>query len=201
MKKIITTAAAIVFCIASATASAGHAYIDFDDSGNMVISGPFNLIIPRPEGARKGGPEHSSMSFLGENLNISKAGYFADDQFVVVQIETTNAGQGTLTNENLPTMELAGREYRVRTLCADISQEQLDADDEPIFEFIEDQNVQIVPAANAMQLFANNEDGTAEGIILYIRNVPGGCESMTSEFEAEFKARFERFIQSIDDAN
>ena len=52
-----------------------------------------------------------------------------------------------------------------------------------------------------MQLFASNEDGTAEGIILYIRNVPGGCESMTSEFEAEFKARFERFIQSIDDAN
>jgi hypothetical protein len=167
----------------------------------MVISGPFNLTIPRPEGARKGGPEHSSMSFLGENLKISKAGYFADDQFVVVQIETTNAGQGTLTNENLPMMELAGREYRVRTLCVDISQEQLDADDEPIFEFIEDQNVQIVPAANAMQLFASNEDGTAEGIILYIRNVPGGCESMTSEFEAEFKARFERFIQSIDDAN
>jgi len=141
MKKIITTAAAIVFCIASATASAGHAYIDFDESGNMVISGPFNLTIPRPEGARKGGPEHSSMSFLGENLKISKAGYFADDQFVVVQIETTNAGQGTLTNENLPTMELAGREYRVRTLCVDISQEQLDADDDPIFEFIEDQNV------------------------------------------------------------
>ncbi len=201
MKKIITTAAAIVFCIASATATAGHAYIDFDDSGNMVLSGPFNLIIPIPEGARKGGPEHSSLSFLGENLKISKAGYFADDQFVVVQVETTNAGQGTLTNENLPTMELAGREYRVRTLCVDISQEQLDADDEPIFEFIEDQNVQIVPAVNAMQLFANNEDGTAEGIVLYIRNVPGGCESMTPEFEAEFKARFERFIQSIDDAN
>ena len=201
MKKIITTAAAIVICIAGPTASAGHAYVDFDDSGNMVLSGPFNLIIPRPEGARKGGPEHSSMSFLGEDLKISKAGYFADDQFVVVQVETTNAGQGTLTNENLPAIELAGREYRARTLCVDISQEDLDADDEPIYEFIEDQNVQIVPAVNAIQLFANNDDGTAEGIVLYIRNVPGGCESMTPEFEAEFKARFERFIQSIDDAN
>ncbi len=201
MKKIITTAAAIVICIASPAASAGHAYVDFDDSGNMVLSGPFNLIIPMPDGARKGGPEHSSMSFLGEDLKISKAGYFADDQFVVVQVETTNAGQGTLTNENLPTIELAGREYRARTLCADISQEELDAGDEPIFEFIEDQNVQIVPAVKAIQLFANNDDGTAEGIVLYIRNVPGGCESMTPEFEAEFKARFERFIQSIGDAN
>jgi len=202
MKKTITTTAAIIVFIATTPAAfAEHAYVDFDDSGNMVLTGPFNVVIPMPEGARKGGPEHSKLNFLGENLKISKAGYFADDQFVVVQVETTNAAKGTLTNENLPTMELAGREFRVRTLCVDISQEELDADDEPIYEFIEDQNVQIVPAVNAMQLFANNDDGTAEGIVLYIRNVPGGCESMTPKFEAEFKGAFERFIESIGDAN
>ena len=205
MRKTVIAAAAIVICIAGTTAGAAestkHAFVDFDDSGNMVLTGPFNVTIPMPEGARKGGPDHSIVRFPGEYLKISKAGYFADDQFVVVQVETTNASRGTLTNENLPIMELAGREFRVRTLCVDISQEDLDADDEPIYEFIEDQNVQIVPAVNAMQLFANNDEGTAEGIILYIRNVPGGCESLTPEFEAEFKATFERFIQSIIDAN
>ena len=169
----------------------------------MVLSGPFNVVVPMPEveGARKGGPEHSILRIPGEYLKISRAGYFVDNRFVVVQVETTNAPKGTLTNEHLPLVELAGREFRVRTLCADISQEELDADDDSIYEFIEDQNVQIVPAVNVMQLFANNEEGTAEGIVMYVHNVPGGCESLTPEFEAEFKAAFERFIQSIIDAN
>ena len=34
-----------------------------------------------------------------------------------------------------------------------------------------------------------------------MRNVPGGCASMTDEFEAEFKAAFEGFIASIRAAN
>ena len=205
MKKTIITLAAIVICFAGTTAGTTeitkHAFINFDDTGNMILVGPFNVIIPMPEGARKAGPEHSILRIPGEYLKTSRAGYFADDQFVVVQVETTNAPRGRLTNENLPIMELSGRDFRVRTLCVDISQEELDADDESIYEFIEDQNVQIVPAVNVMQLFANNDEGTAEGIIMYVRNVPGGCESLTAEFEAEFKAAFERFIQSIIDAN
>lgn len=201
MKRIVTTAlAGLILCVSS-TAFAGHAFVDFDADGNMVISGPFNAIIPKPEGARPGGPEHSAPSFLDEELNISKAGYFADDQFVVVQVERTNAGTGTLTNVNLPVMELAGEEFRARTACIDISQEQLDADDDPLFEFTETQNVQIVPAVNAVQLFVTNDDGTAEGIILFMRNVPGGCASMTDAFEADFKSDFERFIESIRAAN
>jgi hypothetical protein len=164
-------------------------------------AGPFNAIIPKPEGARLGGPEHSTPSFLDEELRVSKAGYFGDDQFVVVQVEQTNSGSGTLTNKNLPVLELAGEEFRARTACIDISQEQLDADDDPLFEFTETQNVQIVPAVNAVQLFVINDEGTAEGIILYMRNVPGGCGSMSDEFEAEFTAAFERFVETIRSAN
>jgi hypothetical protein len=34
-----------------------------------------------------------------------------------------------------------------------------------------------------------------------MRNVPGGCASMTDAFEADFKSDFERFIESIRAAN
>jgi len=201
VKRILTTTLTGLILCATSAAYAGHAFVDFDDDGNMVISGPFNAIIPKPEGARVAGPEHSTPSFLDEELKISKAGYFADDQFVVVQVEQTNAGTGTLTNENLPVMELAGEEFRARTGCIDISQDELDADDDPLFEFTESQNVQIVPAVNAMHLSVVNDEGTAEGIILYMRNVPGGCVAMSDEFEAEFKGAFERFIETIRSAN
>jgi len=138
---------------------------------------------------------------MGEDLKVSMAGYFADDQLVIVQVETTNASTGTLTNKNLPIYELAGREFRARTVCVDISQEELDADDDPLFEFVETQDVQIVPGVQAVQLFVTSDDGTGEGVILYVRNVPGGCSELTPEFEAEFHAAFERFIESIRSAN
>ena len=89
----------------------------------------------------------------------------------------------------------------IRTLCLDISQEELDADDAPLLEYIESYNVQIVPAVNAVQLSVTTEDGTGEGSIIYMRNVPGGCDAMTPEFEAEFEADFGTFIQSIQDRN
>ena len=195
------TAAAVLTCFVASAAFASHAYIDFDDDGNMVLSGPFDTVIPKPEGARTGGPEHSTMNFMGEDLKVSMAGYFADDQLVIVQVETTNAAAGTLSNENLPIYELAGREFRGRTTCVGISQEELDADDDPLFEFVEQYAVQIVPAVQAVQLFVTDDDGTAEGVILYVRNVPSGCDSVTPEFEAEFKGAFERFIESIRTAN
>ena len=198
MKMIMSGALAL---LVASTAFAGHAYIDYDADGNMVLSGPFEAIIPRPEGARMGGPEHSKLSFMGEDLNVSMAGYFADDQFVIVQVETTNAAAGTLSNENLEIYELAGREFRARTLCIDISQEELDSDDNAMLEYVEDYNVQIVPAVQAVQLFVTTEDGTGEGTVLFMRNVPEGCNGMTPEFEAEFNDAFGRFIQSIQDRN
>ena len=202
MKKMTIMAAAALICFAASAAFAEHSYVEFDADGNMVLAGPFNTIIPKPEGATSiGGPEHSTLSFLAEDLKVSKAGFFAEDQFVLVQIETTNASAGTLTNENLPVYELAGEEFRARSRCVDISQEELDADDDPLFEFVESHAVQLVPAVQAMQLFVTTDDGTGEGVILYVRNVPGGCSELTPEFEAEFKGAFERFIESIRAAN
>ena len=58
-----------------------------------------------------------------------------------------------------------------------------------------------MPAVNTVQLFVATDDGTAEGIILYVRNVPGGCGELTAEFEAEFKTAFDGFIESIQSAN
>ncbi len=201
MKKMTMMGAAVLICFIASAAFADHAYIKFDAKGNMLISGPFNVIIPKPDGARNGGPEHTTPSFLNEELKLSKAGYFADDQYVVVKVETTNAPAGKLTNKNLPVYEVAGQEFRARTGCVEISQEQLDTDNDPLFEFIEDQNVQIVPGVQAVQLFVTSDDGTGEGIILYMRNVPGGCVTISPEFESEFKGAFERFIESIRDAN
>jgi hypothetical protein len=200
MKRILATTATTLTCVAS-MALAEDSYIEIDNDGNIGVSGPFDVIIPRPEGARTGGPVHSSPSFLDEQLKVSTAGYFADDQFVTVQVETTNAGVGTLTNKHFPVVEIAGEEFRVREKCIDISQEELDADDDPVFEFIEDQNVQIVPAMQAVQLIVINDTGTAQGTILYMRNVPGGCEAMSPEFKADFDAAFERFIKSVRAAN
>ena len=201
MKNIAMTTAIVLISFGAPGVLADHVYISFDNNENMIISGPFDAIIPKPEGARVGGPEHSTPSFLDEDLKVSKAGYFADDQFVVVQIETTNAGPGTLTNKNMPVYELAGEEFRARTACLDISQEDLDTDDDPLFEFIEGQNVQIVPAVQAVQLSVVTDDGTGEGMILYMRNVPGGCDSVSPDFKSEFDGAFERFIQSIRTAN
>ncbi len=196
-----TASVAAVALLFSVSAAAEHQYIEFAKAGHMVIAGPFNAIIPVPENARIGEPEHTTENFLAETLKVSKAGYFADDQFVMVQVETTNAPAGTLTNENLPAYKIGDREFRARTLCIDISQEELDADDAPLFEYIESYNVQIVPAVQAVQLSVTSEDGTAEGNIIYMRNVPGGCDAMTPEFEAEFDAAFGRFIESIQKRN
>jgi hypothetical protein len=201
MKNMTMTAAFILFCFVVSAAFADDGYISLDDNGNMIISGPFDAIIPKPAGARVGGPEHSTPSFLDEDLKVSKAGYFADNQFVMVQIETTNAAPGKLTNSNLPVYELAGEEFRARTACLDISQEELNRDDDPLFEFIEGENVQIVPAVQTLQLSVVTDDGTGEGFILFMRNVPGGCGAVTPEFEAKFKGDFERFVESIQDAN
>ncbi len=200
MKKITMTVAGVAL-FSAMPAVAEHQYIDFSKAGHMVIAGPFNAIIPIPQDARVGEPEHTTEKFLSETLKVSKAGYFADDQFVMVQIETTNAPAGTLTNENLPAYKIGDRDFRARTLCIDISQEELNADDAPLLEYVEAYNVQIVPAVKAVQLSVTTDDGTGEGNIIYMRNVPEGCDGMTPEFEADFDAAFGRFIKSIQERN
>ena len=117
MKKATLTIAAVFLLFSLPAAAADHEYIEFDSKGNMVIAGPFNAIIPIPEGAQIGKPEHTRESFLAEDLKVSKAGYFADDRFVMVQVETTNAAAGTLTNENLAIYKIGDRDFRARTLC------------------------------------------------------------------------------------
>jgi len=201
VKRTTSTVAAFVLLFSLSAANAGHEYIDFDSKGNMVIAGPFNAIIPIPKEARIGKPEHTTETFLAEDLKVSKAGYFADDRFVIVQVETTNAAPGTVTNENLPIYKIGDRDFRARTQCIDISQEELDADDNLLMEYVEDYNVQIVPAVQAVQLFVATDDGTGLGTILFMRNVPEGCNAMTPEFETEFDEAFGRFIQSIQDRN
>ena len=195
------TAAAVLIWLVAPAAFADHAYISYDAEENMVISGPFDAVIPKPPNARIGAPEHSTERFLAEHLKISKAGFFADDQFVMVQVETTNAATGTLTNKNLPVYKIGDRDFRARELCIDISQEELDTDDDPLFEYVESYNVQIVPAVQAVQLVVTTDDGTGAGNIVYMRNVPGGCDALTPEFNAEFDAAFGRFIESIQSAN
>ncbi len=195
------TAAAVLIWLVAPAAFADHAYISYDAEENMVISGPFDAVIPKPPNARIGAPEHSTERFLAEHLKISKAGFFADDQFVMVQVETTNAPAGTLTNKNLPVYKIGDRDFRARELCIDISQEELDTDDDPLFEYVESYNVQIVPAVQAVQLVVTTDDGTGAGNIVYMRNVPGGCDALTPEFNAEFDAAFGRFIESIQSAN
>ena len=201
MKKTTLTIAAVILLYSLPAVSADHEYIVFDSKGNMVIAGPFNAVIPVPDGARVGTPEHSNETFLAEDIKVSKAGYFADDAFVMVQVETTNAAAGSLTNENLPIYKIGDRDFRARTLCIDIDQEELDADESPLMEYVEAYNVQIVPAVQAVQLFVTTDDGTGEGIILYMRNVAEGCSSMTPEFKSEFDASFGRFIESVRDRN
>lgn len=199
--RLTCTCICALACFIAPLAMADHGYIDLDDEENMVLTGPFNAVIPKPEGARTGAPEHSSETFLDEELKISKAGYFADDRFVMVQVETTNGAPGTMSTENLPVYQIAGEEFRARTLCLEISQEELDSDGDPLFEFIETQNVQIVPAVHAVQLMVTTDDGKGQGTILYMRNVSGGCESVTEEFEKEFHGAFELFVESIRGAN
>jgi hypothetical protein len=196
MRRILPTTAITLISLAF-SAFAGDEYISVDKDGNMIVSGPFNAIIPKPAIARVAGPVHSTPSFLDEHLKVSLAGYFADNQFVTVQVETTDAGAGTLSNKNYPVREIAGKEFRARDACIDINQEMLDSNADPTFEFIEKQGVQIVPAMQAVQLVVINDKGTAQGTILFMRNVPGGCPVMSDEFKAEFDAAFERFVGSI----
>jgi hypothetical protein len=50
---------------------------------------------------------------------------------------------------------------------------------------------------HAVQLMVLTDDSKGQGTILFMRNVPRGCEAVTEEFEKEFHGAFERFVESI----
>jgi hypothetical protein len=131
---------------------------------------------------------------------LSKAGFFVEDRFIVVEVETTDAGAGTLSYDHLPTIELAGQDFHTRSACVVISQQELDAGDDPLLEFVQAQGFDLQPAIFARQLLITTDDGSGEGVILYARRVDD-CGDVTAEFEQEFDGQFDRFIQSIRDAN
>jgi hypothetical protein len=200
VNKIVTLAAAMLFVSVAFADDADHAYLEFDSRDRLIVSGPFNVIIPKPDGARPAGPVHSNPRFMREQLRLSKAGYFVDDRFVVVEVETTDAGAGTLSYAHLPTIELAGQAFHTRTACVEISQAELDVGDDPLLEFVEAQGFDLRPAVYARQLLITTEDGSGEGVILYARRV-NDCGDVTPKFEQEFDGQFDRFIKSIQDAN
>jgi hypothetical protein len=200
VNKFVTLALAVLFAFSAMAASEDHAYLTFDSKDRLIVSGPFNVRIPKPKEARTAGPVHSNPRFMREQLRLSKAGYFVDDRFVVVEVETTDAGAGTLSYDHLPTIELAGQNFHTRTACVEISQAELDAGDDPLLEFVQAQNFELQPAVYVRQLLITTEDGSGEGVILYARRV-NDCGDVTPEFEQEFDGQFERFIKSIRDAN
>jgi hypothetical protein len=200
VQKIVTLAFAMLFAGPSFADAIDHEYLTFDSRDRLIVSGPFSVRIPKPKGSRMAGPVHSNPRFMREQLRLSKAGYFVDDRFVVVEVETTDAGAGTLSYDHLPTIELAGQDFHTRSACIEISQEELDVGDDPLLEFVEAQGFDLQPAVYARQLLITTEDGSGEGVILYARRV-SDCGEVTPEFEQEFDGQFDRFIQSIRDVN
>jgi hypothetical protein len=200
VKIIVTLALAALFSGSVLADDQDHAYLTFDARDRLIVSGPFNVKIPKPKDARTAGPIHSNPRFMREQLRLSKAGYFVDDRFVVVELETTDAGAGTLSYDHLPTIELAGEQFHTRAACVEISQDELDAGDDPLLEFVEAQGFDLQPAVYARQLLITTDDGSGEGVILFARRV-SDCGAVTPEFEEEFDGQFERFIASIRNAN
>ncbi len=55
MRRIFTTVATVLAFSAS-VAIAADAYVNLDNDGNIVVSGPFNAVIPKPPGAKNRWP-------------------------------------------------------------------------------------------------------------------------------------------------
>jgi hypothetical protein len=194
--------AGLVFVLicSSATLAEDGEYMTLDDQGRLLVSGPFEVIIPGPPGFAVAGPVHKTEKFLAETLQVAKAGFFGDKQFVVVEVETTDAPAGTLSYADMPTVDLAGQEFRSRTLCIELTADDMEAGDEPLLTFIADQGFVVEPALYIRQLLFNTADGTGEAGILFAERVED-CETVSDEYRADFDQRTERFIKRVQDAN
>lgn len=182
-------------------AMADHEYLSLAANGDLVASGPFNLVIPKPPAkAETILPRNSHTSFGLERLRTSRAGFFDDYRVMIIEVETTDGAPGTIDYSGMPMVEMAGLTLPSRRGCLLISEDQLEADSEPLLELMRQINFDPKPAMYGRQVFLVAEDGRAEGIALYARRVDN-CDTMTDADMAEFDAQFERFIQSIRAAN
>ena len=195
--RIILTSLVALF--ASQTALAEHQYLTIDGE-NLLVSGPFELTIPRPPGAKFANVQNSHTRFGMENLATSRGGFFVDDRILIIEVETTDAPAGTISYEGMPVVELAGLRLPSRSACLPLNKEQLEADDEPLIEFMNRIGFDPTPGMYGRQLLLTSKDGTGEVDALFAKRVKN-CDEISEEEMAEFNAQFERFAQRVRDAN
>ena len=186
-----------LFVMPAALAEHEHLRIDGE---NLIVSGPFDLIIPRPPGANFSNIQNSHTNFGMEKLQTSRGGFYLDDRIMIIEVETTDAPAGTISYEGMPTVEFAGLMLPSRAACFPVSEEQVDADDEPLLEFMQQIGFDPRPGMYGRQLLLANKDGTGEGVALYAKRIES-CENITNEQIAAFDAQFEQFVQRVKDVN
>jgi hypothetical protein len=177
-----------------------HAYLEFDQNGNLVASGPFDAIIPAPEGFQRAEPLHTSPQFMGETLQMTKAGFHNDDFFILLLIETTDAGAGTLSYDHMPTINFAGRDFHTQVGCLAITEQVIESNDVPTIEYIEHQGFNLLPAIYARQLLIQSEDGSGEAAILFAEQIES-CDQVSEAYKTRFDQQFEKFIAEVRRAN
>lgn len=192
--------AAAALGLTAQLAFADHQYLTLDIDGSLLVTGPFNLVIPMPPPATPAKTEHTHSTFGMENLQTSRGGYYDEDRILIIEVETTDAPAGTISYEGMPLVEMAGLELPSRSGCVQITQEEIDAGDEPLLVFAMKNGWDPTPAVWARQIFLVNEDGTGEGITLFAKRV-SSCEEADEAFIAEFESQFERFVKSVRAAN
>ncbi|UCG71773.1 MAG: hypothetical protein JSV45_10950 [Chromatiales bacterium] len=191
---------AAVLALMATAAFADHQYLTLDIDGSLLVTGPFNLVIPMPPPATPAKTEHTHDTFGMENLKTSRGGYYDEDRILIIEVETTDAAPGTINYEGMAMVEMAGLELPSRSGCVEISQEQIDAGDEPLLVFAQKNGWDPTPAVYARQIFLVNDDGTGEGVTLFAKRV-NGCAEADEAFIVEFDSQFERFVKSVRAAN
>lgn len=195
----LSITAAVLALMANA-AFADHQYLTLDIDGSLLVTGPFNLVIPMPPPATPARTEHTHDTFGMENLQTSRGGYYDEDRILIIEVETTDAAPGTISYEGMAMVEMAGLELPSRSGCVDITQEQIDAGDEPLLVFAQKNGWDPTPAVYARQIFLVNDEGTGEGVTLFAKRV-NSCAEADEAFIAEFDSQFERFVTSVRAAN
>lgn len=198
--KIRLSILAAVVGLTAQLALADHQYLTLDIDGSLLVTGPFDLVIPMPPPATPAKTQHTHSSFGMENLRTSRGGYYDADRILIIEVETTDAAPGTISYEGMPVVEMAGLQLPSRSGCVEITQEQINAGDEPLLVFAQKNGFNPTPAVYARQLFLVNEDGTGEGITLFAKRV-NSCDEADEAFIATFDAQFERFLKSVRAAN
>lgn len=192
--------AAALLGLSHQLALADHQYLTLDIDGSLLVTGPFNLVIPMPPPATPAKTEHTHSSFGMENLRTSRGGYYDADRILIIEVETTDAPPGTLSYEGMPVVDMAGLELPSRSGCVEITQEQIDAGDEPLLVFADRNGFDPTPAVYARQLFLLNANGTGEGITLFAKRV-NSCAEVDEAFMTGFDSQFARFVKSVRAAN